>query len=407
LSENPQLRYVDVQPVVHQGQPMWYLRDPLALSEQQLVMPQGLAPLLMLLDGTRDAAAVHTEFCRMVGGDVPLDVITAAIAQLDAACLLENGNAQRARTAKLAEYRALPHRPPTFAGLSYPDDPFLLNRTLDGYGRDDDLNGWKPWNGRGLIAPHIDFPRGGHVYARVWQRARAAVLAADLILIFGTDHNGGPGTFTLTRQHYATPYGVVPTDTALVDQLADAIGPDAAFAEELHHRQEHSLEFAVVWLHHVYQQAGVPPRPVVPILVGSFHHFMHNGSHPATDPLLQTAINRLKAATADKKVLAIASVDFAHVGPAFNDSFNMDTPRRTALREADQQLIEAIIRGDEARFYDRIAAVNDQNRICGFSPIYLLLQYLETTAGISIAYDQCAADEDDHSLVSIAGILLE
>jgi AmmeMemoRadiSam system protein B len=263
------------------------------------------------------------------------------------------------------------------------------------------------WHGRGLITPHIDFPRGGHVYAQVWQRARPAILDADLVIIFGTDHNGGPGTFTLTRQDYATPYGVVPTDTALVDELAAALGPDAVFAEELHHQQEHSLEFAVVWLHHIYQQAGIPPRPVVPILLGSFHHFLHNGGHPATDPLLRQAIAQLQAATAERKVLAVASVDFAHVGPAFSDPFVMDERRRNALRQEDEQLMHAITQGDAARFYDRIAAVQDQNRICGFSPIYLMLQYLGATEGVSIAYDQCSADEEAHSLVSIAGIFLE
>ena len=121
---------------------------------------------------------------------------------------------------------------------------------------------------------------------------------------------------------------------------------------------------------------------------------------------MQKALASLQSATAGKRVLAVASVDFAHVGPAFSDSFLMDTARRAALQETDEQLIAAIVDGDEARFYDRIAAVQDKNRICGFSPIYLLLRYLGETEGVALDYDQCSADEEDHSLVSIAGILL-
>ena len=169
MPDKPQLRYVDIQPVTHQGQPMWFLRDPLALSDRQLVMPQGLAPLLMLLDGTRDLSAVHTEFCQMVGGPVEFEVIKEAINQLDGACLLENGTARLARQAQLDHFREQPYRPPTFAGLSYPEDPMVLNRTLHNYSREDSLEKWAPWHGRGLISPHIDFPRGGHVYAQVWR----------------------------------------------------------------------------------------------------------------------------------------------------------------------------------------------------------------------------------------------
>jgi hypothetical protein len=64
-------------------------------------MPQGLTPLLMLLDGTRDLPAIHAEFCHLVGGEVPLEVITEAIAQLDSAFLLENENAVRAQAGEI------------------------------------------------------------------------------------------------------------------------------------------------------------------------------------------------------------------------------------------------------------------------------------------------------------------
>ncbi|MCP4415351.1 MAG: AmmeMemoRadiSam system protein B, partial [Chloroflexi bacterium] len=196
-------------------------------------------------------------------------------------------------------------------------------------------------------------------------------------------------------------------DTNLVDAVAAAIGEDAAFAEELNHRREHSVELSAVWLHYIYQQAGVAPKPMVPILCGSFHHFVMNGSHPAQDILLETAVSTLKTATAGKKVLVVASVDFAHVGPAFDDTYIMDETKRVALRQSDHNLIQAIIRGDDSSFYDQITAVKDCNKVCGFSSIYLMLRYLQATEGIQVAYDHCPADDDNHSLVSIAGILLE
>ncbi len=407
MSNKPTLRPLDFQPVQYQGQQMYYLRDPLGLTEYQILMPPALAQMTLFCDGTRTPVEIHESLCNLLGAAVDFQIITDSLAQLDEACLLENGRFHTRLKEVRTAYRSQPNRPPASAGLSYSKNPIELAHTLEGYSNGDDLTAWQPWSGRGIISPHIDYGRGGPVYAKVWQRAKTAVLEADLVIIFGTDHNGGPGTFTLTRQPYATPYGVLPTDTKIIDKLAAAIGEEKAYAEELHHRQEHSVELTAVWLHHIYQQAGVDPKPMIPILIGSFHQFVTNGSHPADDETLMSAIETLQKETAAKKVLVVASVDFAHVGPAFDDDFLMDDTRRTALRQTDDLLIRAIVQGNAAQFYDQIATIENKNHVCGFSPIYLMLKYLGTTEGVQVAYDQCPADEQDTSLVSIAGVLLE
>ena len=407
MSDKPILRPLDFQPVSHMGQQMWLLRDPLQLSSQQLIVPQGLVQMLMFLDGHRTRQQVHDAFCQMVDEPLAFEVVDSALDQLDDAFLLDNPRSQQAQQMLLDNYRAQPHRPPALADLSYPGDPIALTKLFHEYAEGDDLNGWPPWHGRAVISPHIDYQRGGPVYAKVWRRAETAVLEADLILIFGTDHNGGFGTFTLTRQPYATPYGVLPTDLALIDELAAAIGPENAFAEELHHRAEHSIELSAVWLHHIYQQAGVAPKPMVPILCGSFHHFVTGGGHPSGDALLDTAVSTLRHATLGKKVLAVASVDLAHVGPNFGDEFLMDTPRRKKLQHEDEQIIQAVLQGNAADFYDQIATIQDRNRICGLSSIHTMLRFLGPVNGREIAYDHCPADPQDTSLVSICGLLLE
>ncbi len=389
------------------GRQMWLLRDPLQLSPRQLIVPQGMVQLLMFLDGHRTRLQIHEAFCQLVGEPLDFAIVDDALTQLDEALLLDNRRSQEAQQALLAAYRAQSHRPPALVDLSYPADPEQLTALFQDFGAADDLNGWQPWRGRAVISPHIDYQRGGPVYSQVWQRAATAVLEADLILMFGTDHNGGYGTITLTRQAYATPYGVLPTDQAVVDAVTAAIGPEHAFAEELHHRTEHSIELSAVWLHHIYQQSGVPPKPMVPILCGSFQHFVSNSGHPAQDDLLGTAVTALQQATAGKKVLAIASVDLAHVGPNFGDDFPMDEPRREQLYGEDMRLIATILQGDADAFYSQIAAIQDRNRICGFSSIHTMLRFLGPVRGQQIAYDHCAADQEDTSLVSICGLLLE
>ena len=414
MAEKPLLRPLDFQAVTHMGQQMWYLHDPLQLTSYQLIMPPALAQMLIYCDGTRTPAQIHAAFCRHVGQQVAFDLVADALEQLDKACLLDNERSRQAQQVLLEAYRAQPHRPPALADLSYPGDPQSLTALFEQYGAGDSLNGWQPWQGRGVISPHIDYQRGGPVYAKVWRRAETAVSQADLVVILGTDHNGSAGSITLTRQAYATPFGVLPTDSALIDNLAAAIGEEAAFAEELHHRQEHSVELSAVWLHYTYQKLGLAPKPMVPILCGSFHHFVMNGAHPAEDERLTAVINTLQRETQSQKVLIVASVDFAHVGPNFGDDFVMDQQRRTHLKTADDGLITAILNEDAADFYQQIAAVQDRHRICGFSSIYLMLRYLNDKntgenprSGHRVAYDHCPADPDDNSLVSISGLLLD
>jgi MEMO1 family protein len=382
---------------------MFLLRDPLELTDGQLILPAALAPMLIYCDGDRALPEIHAAFCEHIGMIVDYEIIVDAVTQLDLACLLDNERSQAATEAQLAAYRGQKQRPPALAGLGYPAEPEALRQLLASYRRPAPAPEPPPWHSRGLISPHIDYQRGGAVYHQVWQQGATAVQAADLVLIFGTDHSGGPGSITLTRQPYATPWGVIPTDLDLIETLAAAVGPDV-FAEELHHRKEHSIELSAVWLHYIRGQAACA---MVPILCGSFHHFVSNGHYPAGDDRLNTFIETLRQATAGRKVLAVASVDLAHVGPRFHDAFTMDEARRQALRASDGRLIEAILEGNASRFYDEIAAVEDQNRICGFSSIYLMLRYLEPTQGIQVAYEQCAADPSNHSLVSICGLLLD
>ncbi len=407
MSYKPVLRPLDFQPVIYHEQQMWLLRDPLQLAPQQLIIPPPLAQLLMFCDGTRTPEEIHAAFSNLVQSEVDFAIIDEALAQLDAAFLLDNERSRQARESLLREYRDAPHRPPSLAGLGYPADAEELSRLFASYGNGDGSPAKTQWLGRGIVSPHIDYQRGGPVYAKVWRQAQKAILEADLVLIFGTDHSGSPGMLTLTRLPYATPYGVLPAESELVDKLARTIGVEAAFAEELHHRNEHSVELSAVWLHHVYHKAEAEPCPMVPILCGSFQHFLLNGAHPGEDDRLMAAIETLRQETAGKKVLAVASVDLAHVGPTFGDSFPMDADRRSDLAQADDRLMQTILQGDADGFYDQISSVEDRYRICGFSSIYLMLRFLGSTRGTEVAYQQCPADAQHQSLVSICGLLLE
>lgn len=405
LSDRPKLRLVDLRPHSQNGQTYLLVRDPLQLSDQQLLLPDVLAALLPFFDGTRTLHAIAHEFNAHYGVPIGADMVHKLATALDQVHLLENETSRAAEARVRADYHSLPHRPSLLAGRGYPADPAALAALLDNYrSQAQRLHGpltpVPPAPRFGLLSPHIDYPRGGVVYAQVWERAALAVQQADLAIIFATDH-AGTDPFTLTRQHYATPYGVLPTAREIVDRLAQALGEDAAYAGELRHRGEHSIELVAVWLHHLREGR---PIEVVPILCGGLHPYIANGADPATDLPTRRVLETLRTATAGRTVVVIASGDLAHVGPAFSQPA-LTATTRAAVHAADQELLHHMRNGDAAGFFESIRRVRDRYNVCGVAPIYLTLRYLGAVDGIPAGYASCPADDANTSAVTIGGMI--
>jgi AmmeMemoRadiSam system protein B len=365
-----------------------------------------MAPLLALCDGTRDIGGLHASLAVRFGMRVGPEVLEQLVAALDEALLLDNDRFAQALERALAAYRQAPFRPPALAGRSYPADADALRQLLDGYLDAADDGGEvksQPADGRGLVCPHIDYARGGAVYARVWKRGAGMAETADLVVVLGTDHYGTDGRLTLTHQHYSTPFGVLPTAQEVVDALAGKMGRDEALGEELHHRGEHSIELAAVWLHHV---RGGQPCELVPILCGSFGHFVRGEADPERDPAMATLVEALREMTAGRQVLVVASADLSHVGPAFGGA-PQGLVERARMQAADEELVERICAGDAEGFFAAIKRDDDRRNVCGLPPIYLALRLLSPVQGEQVAYDRCPADGSGTSLVSICGILFQ
>lgn len=398
----PKLRAIDARPIIHGGQPGILLRDPLQLTDKTVIIPQHVGPLLALCDGTRDSNAISAALAVRFGVRVAPSTIEQFLSVLDDALLLDNERSAKAQELALQEYRQAPFRRPASAGLSYPAEAEELRRLLQGYlNAANDVNPC-PADRRGLICPHIDYARGETVYAHVWKRAAEMAQAAELVVLFGTNHYGQDGRLTLTRQHYATPFGILPTARDIVDAVAQAVSEDAVFADELYHRSEYSIELASVWLHYIRKEQ---PCELVPILCGSFASFVRGESDPEHDPIINAVLNVLQQAIAGRKVLVVAAADLAHVGPAFGGQ-PVGLVERARLQAADEELIECVCAGDAERFFTAIQHEGDRYNICGLPPIYLAMRLLQPVQGEKVAYLRCPADEQGTSLVSVCGIVL-
>ncbi|NPA26801.1 MAG: AmmeMemoRadiSam system protein B [Chloroflexi bacterium] len=397
----PRLRSLRVIPFRYRDTPGFLLQDPLHLSPHTLFLPADFAPVLMFMDGTNSPQAIRAKMLLRYGLPVPPEVLDQLIHDLDQAYFLDNARFRAYLAQRLEEYRRAPHRAPSHAGEAYPADPTALRQTLEAYLQAvSELPARPSGTIQGVISPHIDYTRGQRVYAATWAYAQDAVRAAERIIVLATDHNAPPGSITLTRQHYATPYGVLPTDRALVDRLAQALGEDEAFRHEVHHIGEHAAELALVWAHHM---RGGEPVEVVPILLGGLDHYFGSGLHPRQDARWTRAAEVLRAALAEKPSLLVAAVDLAHVGPAFGDPTPWGPGDKKRLRAADEALLQTIQAGQPDAFYETIAATQDRYRICGFGPLYLYLRVLEGLPTTVVGYEQTPADEQFGSVVSIAG----
>ena len=141
---------------------------------------------------------------------------------------------------------------------------------------------------RGMIAPHIDYGRGGDCYAQAYKYLRNTE-PADVYVVLGTSHAPTENFFAVTQKSYETPMGTLPTDVEFVTRLQRAYGPNLA-KDELVHRTEHSVELQTVFLKHCLKAPCI-----VPVLIGSFHSMVMAGRSPAEVPEVSDFIAALKA----------------------------------------------------------------------------------------------------------------
>ena len=405
IPSKPKLRPVEPLWVEHMGQRFLYLRDPVSMSESTIMLPHYLAPLVMFLDGTRDLTAIRAALTLSAGLDLTHEDLHSVVSQLDQALLIENGEYRRAHRHALQSYRSGDYRPPSHTGAVYPESPDQLEATISEWCRrfPPDTSVSRPEGDlAGMLCPHIDYNRGHATYAELWQQAQDDLASVELVIVLGTDHQGGLGRITPTLQNYRTPYGTLRTDTETVEDIARVLGK-SAFDEELHHKSEHSIELALVWMHHFMRNQKVS---VVPVLCGSFHHFIRGDSHPWEDERTTAVLDVMRSAMQRRRTLVIAAGDLAHVGPAFGDAAPLDDPAKAKLKAEDEMSVSSICSGSPRDFLDISVAESDSRKICGLSPIYLMLSLLEGASGVHMGYDQCPADHNGGSVVSIAGSLL-
>lgn len=402
MEESPRLRPVEMFPVRQGGKTMICLRDPQNLARPILVSPVAYF-VLAHLDGRHALAEIGEIYARKFGQAPSLEDLKKMVGLLEEEFYLYGERFLRRQAEVIEEFRRLAARPPAHAGGAYPADGGELKERFRSYFEAPEGPGAlgsappRP-TPKAVVAPHIDFHRGGPCYTWAY-RELAASPGADLYVLLGTSHCGGDNPFTSTLKHFDTPLGAVETDENWVRALQARYSGNL-FAEEHLHRSEHSLEFQVVFLKFIAEwraAASGSPRPfkIVPILVSSFHRHILSGSPPEEDPAVGDFFKAVNELTSEEKrsVCFVAGVDLAHVGMQFGDEEPLTPDFLRWVEAEDRRLVERLTALDAPGFFHEVAKDGDRRRICGFSPLYSLIHLARESEGRCLKYSQAFTAE--------------
>ncbi len=380
------------------------LRDPTGFTDSVLLLPLPLLDIVSLFDGEHTILDIQATYMRRHGELLFRERLDEIIRMLDEHGFLESpGFAQRRRQIEEA-FRQSRIRPAIHAGKAYAGEPEALRAQFDGF--------FIPPDGPGvpgpvaeptlqaIIAPHIDFHRGGPVYARAYREV-AEKCSADLFVILGTCHAGMADPFSLTLKDYETPLGPAPVDREFCEALSRHWGADL-LGSELAHRGEHSIEFQAVFLRYLFSERR--DFTIVPILCSFLHESLIRGVDPEAAPNIPRFFEALAATivASARKVCLVAGADLAHVGPRFGDTEPVGPALLHEVERQDRAMLEAVAAGDVRGFYESVAKDGDSRRICGLSPIYALLRCLGPSTGRLLEYAQWPDPQGTVTFASLA-----
>ncbi len=401
----PRLRYLDVFPLPKKdGRPLFGLRDPQQISPHALCLPLEVAFMLQFFDGNHTLEEACAEFKEKVNQEFSRDHLAQVVQMLDQSFFLLNETYQSHFASLVESFQRSDVREAFHAGQGYSKDAVALKKTLSkffskpkGPGSANKAVGKRDIHG--MIVPHIDLRLGGHTYAWAYKEL-AETQRPDIAVILGTGHNGLKNQFSLTRKPFSTPLGTLQVDSEFVESLT-ALYPYDLFMDEFAHRTEHTIEFQVLFLQMLFGNSV----PMVPFLC-SFAHWMVNKGETADR--IQRFAEALKLAIGHdgRRVCLIASADLAHVGPRYGDREGFEGERLERIKQADLEMLAFTEKVDGDGFLNYICQEKDNRRICGLSPIYILLKAIGVQKGQILSHSHGEMDGSG-SVCSYASVIFE
>jgi AmmeMemoRadiSam system protein B len=394
----PRLRMnLDFMPSPVADRPGLLIRDPYRYSEVTLIIPPALIECLRCFNGQASDLDLRQSLVRITGDLKVSDIEKQLVDTLSGSGFLEDDVFHRMKDLRHREFASDRAREAVHAGTAYPHELEPLRGTMLRY-----MNGAVATQNNmiGIADPHVS-PEGG------WQSYQAAYGALGpqykkrTFVVLGTSHYGEPERFGLTRKPFVTPFGEAIVDVALVDWLEQK-GDSAIHMEDYCHSIEHSIEFQVLFLQHVYG----PHIRILPILCGSYSRSILHGGLPEDDEKVRKVFDLLGelAHREGERLFWILGIDMAHMGRRYGDSFSASANRdeMASVAQRDSVRIDRVLQSDAEGFWSLVQENRDDLKWCGSAPIYTFLRAVPGARGNLHRYQQW--NIDDHSVVSFASL---
>ncbi len=362
----PKLRRVEVRP--SDSRPGFAdLTDPSGITPGGLTLSEPALFIVSLMDGRHSRVDIQAEFMRRRGQMLFSEELQAMIDRLGDSLFLE-GPAFDARVAELErQYEEAPSRPlrdpealgaPSNLLAAYLDE-MLAEGAADQQPREAGVVG--------LIAPHLDYPRGRPCYAAAY-RGLAERTRAVRFVILGANHFGLSRSVVGTRQGFETPFGVAPCDEAFMDRVDETCGA-ALCNRQYDHVREHSVELQVVLLKHALGGRRFSVAPYLcPDACGP------TGTAPADG----NGVDLRDFALALRRVISeddaptclVAGADLSHVGRYFQDDRELTAGELKRVEASDRAVLAAVTAGDAEAMRRALADAGNETNICSTGCIY-------------------------------------
>jgi len=421
-----------VFPADFKGQKMMGISDARQVTDRMVFAPPAAQGLLPLLNGERTIQQIADEFGQGLG----VDNLQHLVVQLDQAGLLEGPTFELMLARMHADFDATDNLPPAATaafteslgvelsknGADEGRPPLepgqVLKDALDDYISRTLANDPNPPLEdlpRGIIVPHLDYPRGWVAYATIWGRMRG-LPRPDRVVILGTNHFGVGTGITICDKGYATDLGVCPVDATLLAALQKRLGPENAaksLKNRYDHEREHSIELQVPWV-----QACIGPDaqghhvPVLGILVHDptvNQGESYDGKGLGLDPFVEA----LSAAIKDVggRTLVVSSADLSHVGPMFGDEVPLagEAPEvmefRNRVSGHDRQLLSLVAANKPDDLFAAMAWQQNPTRWCSVGNIIAGMKVVRPVR-VDVYRYAVALDPQGMSLVTCVGAVM-
>lgn len=372
------------------------VRDRSGLSEVVLSLSAPALDIMSMMNGDQTCEDIRRQFQASFGRALAEATLHSMVTHLENAHFLEGPGFEAYYQSLLDEYRngrtrEMPHA----TALGIVDDSGAIFEEMLA-----DANGSAP-SGTvvGLIAPHLDYPRGRPCYAVAYATLRNRPPPARVIIL-GTNHCGRSTSVVATGNDFATPLGVTRVDGSFLEKLEECCGDLRTF--ELDHAREHSIELQVAWLQHVF---GADAFTIVPLLCPD--PCGPTGTAPLDGrgvDLREFALNLGELVRNDAgATLIVAGADLSHVGAAFGDERPLDEAFLEEVRNRDRQALDRLRTGEVEGFRRCVAEQENPTRVCSAGCIFVLATALPDASASLLGYHQ-AVDLPTQTCVTCAAV---